>query len=179
MNQTCPMEDSFKVPFCLGKYFAPPSATLHEPFGSHKLHADAVINPYRVVGYGEWQYTRGLSMVGEVAGQAEFCFTSIHQRVCRWPLRARLHYGHPDLMDGYWVRTRGGLSHASHLVNTAEDVFAGYEVVARGERVEYIEWLQVVFLHFLARLPTKSNCLCGFVTGKQSGKDAFFVGPNC
>jgi hypothetical protein len=143
MNQTCPMEDSFKVPFCLGKYFAPPSATLHEPFGSHKLHADAVINPYRVVGYGEWQYTRGLSMVGEVAGQAEFCFTSIHQRVCRWPLRARLHYGHPDLMDGYWVRTRGGLSHASHLVNTAEDVFAGYEVVARGERVEYIEWLQV------------------------------------
>lgn len=79
----------------------------------------------------------------EVAGQAEFCFTSIHQRVCRWPLRARLHYGHPDLMDGYWVRTRGGLSHASHMVNTAEDVFAGYEVVGRGERVEYIEWLQV------------------------------------
>eukprot|EP00667_Euglena_gracilis_P000073 EG_transcript_73 len=143
MNQTCPMEDSFKVPFCLAKYFTPPSATLNEPFGSSQLHADSVINPYRVVGYGEWQYTRGLSMVGEVAGQAEFCFTSIHQRVCRWPLRARLHYGHPDLMDGYWVRTRGGLSHASHMVNTAEDVFAGYEVVGRGERVEYIEWLQV------------------------------------
>jgi len=143
MNQTCPMEDAFKVPFCLGRYFAPPPSTLNEPFGSPGLRADAVINPYRVVGYGEWQYTRGLSMVGEVAGQAEFCFTSIHQRVCRWPLRARLHYGHPDFMDGYWVRSRGGLSHGSHLVNTAEDVFAGYEVVGRGERVEYVEWLQV------------------------------------
>uniref|UniRef100_A0A7S1N8C0 Glycosyl transferase 48 domain-containing protein n=1 Tax=Eutreptiella gymnastica TaxID=73025 RepID=A0A7S1N8C0_9EUGL len=142
MNQSATVEDSWKIPFCLSKYFAPTPATLHKAFGSPDLHADAVICPYRVVGYGEFQYTRGLSMVGEVAGQAEFCFTSIHQRVCRWPLRARLHYGHPDLMDGYWVRTRGGLSHASYMVNTAEDVFAGYEVVGRGERVEYIEWLQ-------------------------------------
>eukprot|EP00993_Chasmostoma_nieuportense_P001089 NODE_19_length_4559_cov_24.014215_g17_i0.p1 GENE.NODE_19_length_4559_cov_24.014215_g17_i0~~NODE_19_length_4559_cov_24.014215_g17_i0.p1 ORF type:complete len:1500 (+),score=450.80 NODE_19_length_4559_cov_24.014215_g17_i0:393-4502(+) len=141
MNQTCPMEDAFKVPFLLNRYFTPAAKVFTTPFGAD-IKANDVINPYRVVGFAEWQYTRGLSMVGEVAGQAEFCFTSIHQRVCRWPLRARLHYGHPDFLDGHWVRTRGGLSHASHLVNTAEDVFAGYEVVGRGERVEYVEWLQ-------------------------------------
>ncbi len=63
-------------------------------------------------------------MVGELMGAAEFCFVTITQRVLA-SLRVRMHYGHPDFLDGFWARTRGGVSKASHLVNTNEDIFTG------------------------------------------------------
>lgn len=60
---------------------------------------------------------------------------------------------------GYWARTRGGVSKASHLVNTNEDIFAGYvpnvnkpifilltnaryEMIGRGERIAFVEYVE-------------------------------------
>jgi hypothetical protein len=79
---------------------------------------------FRCVGFPEHTYTRVLSIVGELMGTAEFCFVTIMQRVLA-NLRVRCHYGHPDFFDGFWVRTRGGVSKASHLINTNEDIFSG------------------------------------------------------
>lgn len=46
------------------------------------------------------------------------------------------------LLDGYWVRTRGGVSKASHLINTNEDIFTGYELIGRGEKIKYLEYIE-------------------------------------
>lgn len=40
------------------------------------------------------------------------------------------------------MRTRGGVSKASHLLNTNEDIFSGYELFGRGENVKYVEYLE-------------------------------------
>lgn len=43
-------------------------------------------------------------------------------------LRARMHYGHPDVFDRVFHITRGGISKASRVINISEDIFAGKEV---------------------------------------------------
>jgi len=103
---------------------------------------DAIPIYSRVLGFPEYTYTRPLSHVGELMGAAEWSFVTIFQRVLTFPLQVRAHYGHPDFLDGYWVRTRGGPSKASTKVNTNEDIFTGYEIFGRGERIGYIEYLE-------------------------------------
>ena len=141
MNQYATSDQAIKIPFLLNDFFSTPneksiSAT---PDGwDHQL----LIPKYRIVGFPEWCYTRHLSMVGDLMGAAEWCFVTINQRVLSWPLRIRTHYGHPDFFDGYWARTRGGTSKATPVVNTNEDIFAGYEMLSRGERGCYVEFLE-------------------------------------
>lgn len=130
MNQYCTLENGFIAPFLLCRYFRvfhnnPPYAPKH-----------------RVLGFPEHAYTRRLSAVGEFMGMAEFAFVTILQRVLAYPLAMRLHYGHPDFWDAYWIFTRGGPSKATKKVNTNEDIFAGYELLARGESIGYTELLQ-------------------------------------
>jgi hypothetical protein len=132
MNMYNTLENAFKIPFLLNAYFGVPDAV---------NAASSVIPPYRIVGFPESCYTRNLSMVGMLMASAEFCFVTITQRVLA-SLRVRAHYGHPDFVDGYWARTRGGVSKASHLVNTNEDIFAGYEIFGRGERIAYVEYVE-------------------------------------
>eukprot|EP01113_Clastostelium_recurvatum_P026717 TRINITY_DN3208_c0_g1_i3.p1 TRINITY_DN3208_c0_g1~~TRINITY_DN3208_c0_g1_i3.p1 ORF type:complete len:581 (-),score=161.48 TRINITY_DN3208_c0_g1_i3:10-1752(-) len=73
-------------------------------------------------------------------GSADVCFVTITQRGLS-ALRVRMHYGHPDFLDGYWVRNRGGVSKASHLINTNEDIFTGYEMIGRDERGTFVEFV--------------------------------------
>eukprot|EP00756_Hemistasia_phaeocysticola_P008616 Hpha_TRINITY_DN14678_c0_g1::TRINITY_DN14678_c0_g1_i1::g.48572::m.48572 len=157
MNQYATGDQAIKIPFLLNDFFATPDyehvrcnrrkglqGRQASPdwndgvFWDHQI----LVPPYRILGFPEWCYTRQLSMVGDMMGAAEWCFVTINQRVLSWPLRIRTHYGHPDFFDGYWSRTRGGTSKASHLVNTNEDIFAGYEMLGRGERGTYVEFLE-------------------------------------
>jgi hypothetical protein len=137
MNQYATKENGFKLPYVLTDHFNTPDARKPE-----LLENEVVIPPYRIVGFTEHCYTRGLSLVGEFMGAAEWCFVSITQRVLNWPLRIRLHYGHPDFFDAFWVRNRGGQSKASPLVHTNEDIFAGYEMLGRGDRGTYVEFIE-------------------------------------
>jgi hypothetical protein len=77
---------------------------------------------------------------GELAGASEFAFVTIVQRVLRSALRIRMHYGHPDLMSGLMARTLG-FQKASNGVHVNEDIFAGYECLARGVPIGFCEWI--------------------------------------
>eukprot|EP01121_Diplochlamys_sp_Union-15-3_P001816 TRINITY_DN11580_c0_g1_i1.p1 TRINITY_DN11580_c0_g1~~TRINITY_DN11580_c0_g1_i1.p1 ORF type:complete len:811 (-),score=121.63 TRINITY_DN11580_c0_g1_i1:69-2207(-) len=138
MNQDNCLEDSYKIPFLLSRMFGVPA----EQLLTDKYLPEKVIPKYRIVGFPEHCYTRSLSLVGEFMGAAEWTFVTITQRVLSYPLLARAHYGHPDFFDGFWVRTRGGPSKASTKVNVNEDIFAGYEIFSRGERITYVEFIQ-------------------------------------
>eukprot|EP01059_Diplonema_ambulator_P030078 TRINITY_DN5031_c1_g1_i3.p1 TRINITY_DN5031_c1_g1~~TRINITY_DN5031_c1_g1_i3.p1 ORF type:complete len:900 (+),score=311.38 TRINITY_DN5031_c1_g1_i3:305-2701(+) len=144
MNQYATSDQGTKIPFMLNDFFSVPDATaLDKITDDNKWDHNILIPPFRIVGFPENCYTRDLSMVGELMGAAEWCFVTINQRVLSWPLRTRAHYGHPDFFDGFWARTRGGTSKASLKVNTNEDIFAGYEMLGRGERGSYVEFLEM------------------------------------
>ena len=57
------------------------------------------------------------------------------------PLRARLHYGHPDLFDAVWITTRGGTSKGSNTINVSEDMFAGFTCALRGGESGHVNFL--------------------------------------
>jgi hypothetical protein len=138
MNQYATFENGLKVPYILGDFYNTP----HNLGMGENWEHETLIPPFRILGFPEWAYTRSLSLVGEMMGAAEWCFVTITHRVLDWPLRLRLHYGHPDFFDAFWVRNRGGQSKASPIVNTNEDIFAGYEMLARGDRGSFIEFLE-------------------------------------
>jgi hypothetical protein len=123
MNQDMCISEGFKLP-----------TMLHHFLGGNKRHR------YGIVGFTERCYTRTTSLSGELAGASEFAFVTIVQRVLRSALRIRMHYGHPDLMSGLLARTIG-FNKASHGVNVNEDIFAGYECLARGVPIGFCEWI--------------------------------------
>eukprot|EP00760_Papus_ankaliazontas_P012249 PhM_4_TR1522/c0_g1_i1/m.50012 len=139
MNQYATVENGYKIPYCLSDYFNNPH-DVHATSNNWDHHS--LIPPVRILGFPEHTYTRVLSTVGEMMGAAEWCFVTISQRTLVWPLRIRAHYGHPDFFDGFWVRNRGGGSKASLVVNTNEDIFAGYEMIGRGEKGGYVEFFE-------------------------------------
>ena len=141
MNQFNTVENGFKIPFLFERYFSVSEDIYIAPDKIWKYNSP-VIPKYRVVGFTEHTYTRQLGMVGELMGMAEFAFVSITQRVLNYPLRVRAHYGHPDFIDGYWVKNRGGPSKATPIVNTNEDIFLAYEIFCRGESIEYVEYIE-------------------------------------
>jgi hypothetical protein len=51
-------------------------------------------------------------------------FGTIFQRSLDY-LGVRMHYGHPDFMDGFWASNRGSTSKASPSLNVSEDMCAG------------------------------------------------------
>jgi hypothetical protein len=123
MNQDMCISEGFKLP-----------TMVHHFLGGNKRHR------YGIVGFTERCYTRSTSLAGELAGASEFAFVTIVQRVLRSALRIRMHYGHPDLMSGLLARTIG-FNKASHGVNVNEDIFAGYECLARGVPIGFCEWI--------------------------------------
>merc|ERR1719323_2195346 len=54
----------------------------------------------------------------------------------------RMHYGHPDFLDGFWARDRGGMSKSSPVVNLSEDIFAGFNVRMREEKSPHVDALE-------------------------------------
>jgi hypothetical protein len=123
MNQDMCVTEGYKLP-----------TMLHHFLGGNKRHR------YGIIGFTERSYTRTTSLAGEMAGAAEFAFVTIVQRVLRSALRIRMHYGHPDLMSGLLARTIG-FHKASHGSNVNEDIFAGYECLARGVPIGFCEWI--------------------------------------
>jgi hypothetical protein len=123
MNQDMCISEGFKLP-----------TMVHHFLGGNKRHR------YGIVGFTERCYTRSTSLSAELAGASEFAFVTIVQRVLRSALRIRMHYGHPDLVSGLLARTLG-FNKASHGVNVNEDIFAGYECLARGVPIGFCEWI--------------------------------------
>jgi hypothetical protein len=95
----------------------------------------------RYLGFREYIYTGREGTVGKCHAAAEWTFGTINQRFLSG-LGIRMHYGHPDFLDGFWARNRGGMSKSSPVVNLSEDIFAGYNVRMREEASPHIDALE-------------------------------------
>lgn len=95
----------------------------------------------RMIGFREHIFTVSHGICGDINAVAEWSFGTIIQRVQAW-LGVRMHYGHPDFVDLFWARSRGGMSKASPHINLSEDIFAGLNVKNRSERSEHVDILE-------------------------------------
>ena len=96
----------------------------------------------RMIGFREHIFTGSHGVCGDINAVAEWSFGTIIQRV-QAALGVRMHYGHPDFVDLFWARSRGGMSKASPHINLSEDIFAGLNVKNRDERSDYVDVLEM------------------------------------
>jgi callose synthase len=72
----------------------------------------------------------------------ETSFVTLGQRVLAYPLKVRMHYGHPDVFDRIFHITRGGISKASRVINISEDIYAGFNSTLRQGNITHHEYIQ-------------------------------------
>jgi hypothetical protein len=94
-----------------------------------------------IVGFAEQLISGKQGSVAHFAALSETVFGTFLQRYMASPLAVRLHYGHPDLWDGTFVRTSGGLSKASKRLHLSEDVFGATNVVQRGGVISFANFI--------------------------------------
>ena len=94
-----------------------------------------------VVGFHERLISGRQGSVSSFAATSETVFGTMLQRFMATPLRVRLHYGHPDMWDGAFVRSSGGVSKASKRLHLSEDVYGGMNVLQRGGSIEHVAFI--------------------------------------
>lgn len=95
-----------------------------------------------ILGFREHIFS-DIGLLGRIAADSEFAFGTVIQRTMDTPLQARLHYGHPDMMDKLQVLQQGGVSKGTKGLNLSEDVFAGIDLTLRGGWTTYKEYFHV------------------------------------
>eukprot|EP00854_Cymbomonas_tetramitiformis_P002471 gene2471-3210_t len=123
----------------LGECFKVPLVTRRmQPF--HKLEDRRLVRN-RVIGFREYIFTQEHGAAGNAMGTSEWTFGTIFQRTLG-ELNVRMHYGHPDFFDGMWSLNRGSVSKASAIINMSEDMFAGLNLLRRGENSRHSDLLE-------------------------------------
>lgn len=85
----------------------------------------------RIIGLPE-HITSDFGSVGDFAAGSELAFGTVLQR-SHAALGARMHYGHPDIMNKQYMMQQGGVSKATKTLNLSEDIFAGMDFMLRGD----------------------------------------------
>lgn len=116
---------------------------LEEAIKLRNLLQEFVLNArMRILGFREHIFTENVSSLASYMALQENLFTTTNQRLYFTPLRVRMHYGHPDIFDRYFVQTCGSCSKASNGINLSEDIFAGFNCTARGYCVHHADYIQ-------------------------------------
>ncbi|KAJ8465898.1 hypothetical protein OPV22_028450 [Ensete ventricosum] len=126
MNQDNYLEEAMKI-----------RNLLEEFNGKHDLRAPTIL------GVREHVFTGSVSSLAWFMSNQETSFVTLGQRVLAYPLKIRMHYGHPDVFDRTFHITRGGISKASRVINISEDIFAGFNSTLRQGNITHHEYIQV------------------------------------
>ncbi|XP_044487374.1 callose synthase 10 [Mangifera indica] len=108
-----------------------------------EFRRDHGIRPPTILGVREHVFTGSVSSLAWFMSNQETSFVTLGQRVLAYPLKVRMHYGHPDVFDRVFHITRGGISKASRVINISEDIYAGFNSTLRQGNVTHHEYIQV------------------------------------
>ncbi|MCO5553164.1 hypothetical protein L7F22_006685 [Adiantum nelumboides] len=97
----------------------------------------------QILGVREHVFTGSVSSLAWFMSAQETSFATLGERVLANPLKARMHYGHSDVFDRIWFISRGGVSKASRMINSSEDIFVGFNCTLRGGNITHHEYIQV------------------------------------
>ncbi|KAF5206729.1 Callose synthase [Thalictrum thalictroides] len=110
---------------------------LEEFRGNHGLRRPTIL------GVREHVFTGSVSSLAWFMSNQETSFVTLGQRVLAYPLKVRMHYGHPDVFDRIFHISRGGISKASRVINISEDIYAGFNSTLRQGNITHHEYIQV------------------------------------
>lgn len=97
--------------------------------------------PVAIVGAREFIFSEQAGALGDVAAGKEQTFGTMFGRSLAH-IQGKLHYGHPDFLNGIYMCTRGGLSKAQRSLHLNEDIYAGMNAIARGGRIKHVDYYQ-------------------------------------
>ncbi|XP_031403212.1 callose synthase 10 isoform X2 [Punica granatum] len=108
-----------------------------------EFRANHGLRPPTILGVREHVFTGSVSSLAWFMSNQETSFVTLGQRVLAYPLKVRMHYGHPDVFDRVFHITRGGISKASRVINISEDIYAGFNSTLRQGNITHHEYIQV------------------------------------
>jgi len=98
-------------------------------------------NPVAILGAREYIFSENAGVLGDVAAGKEQTFGTLFARTLA-QIGGKLHYGHPDFLNGIFMTTRGGVSKAQKGLHLNEDIYAGMNALLRGGRIKHCEYYQ-------------------------------------
>ncbi|CRG87622.1 1,3-beta-glucan synthase [Talaromyces islandicus] len=98
-------------------------------------------NPVAILGAREYIFSENIGILGDVAAGKEQTFGTLFARTLA-EIGGKLHYGHPDFLNGIFMTTRGGVSKAQKGLHLNEDIYAGMTAITRGGRIKHCEYFQ-------------------------------------
>lgn len=98
-------------------------------------------NPVAILGAREYIFSENIGILGDVAAGKEQTFGTLFARTLS-QIGGKLHYGHPDFLNGIFMTTRGGVSKAQKGLHLNEDIYAGMNALLRGGRIKHCEYFQ-------------------------------------
>ncbi|KAA8906514.1 1,3-beta-glucan synthase component-domain-containing protein [Sphaerosporella brunnea] len=98
-------------------------------------------DPVAILGAREYIFSENIGILGDVAAGKEQTFGTLFARTLA-QIGGKLHYGHPDFLNGIFMCTRGGVSKAQKGLHLNEDIYAGMNAVCRGGRIKHCEYYQ-------------------------------------
>ena len=98
-------------------------------------------NPVAILGAREYIFSENIGVLGDVAAGKEQTFGTLFARTIA-QIGSKLHYGHPDFLNGIFMTTRGGVSKAQKGLHLNEDIYAGMTALLRGGRIKHCEYYQ-------------------------------------
>jgi len=97
--------------------------------------------PVAILGAREYIFSENIGVLGDVAAGKEQTFGTLFARTLA-QIGGKLHYGHPDFLNGIFMTTRGGVSKAQKGLHLNEDIYAGMTAILRGGRIKHCEYYQ-------------------------------------
>jgi 1,3-beta-glucan synthase len=97
--------------------------------------------PVAILGAREYIFSENIGILGDVAAGKEQTFGTLFARTLA-QIGGKLHYGHPDFLNGIFMTTRGGVSKAQKGLHLNEDIYAGMNAILRGGRIKHCEYYQ-------------------------------------
>ena len=98
-------------------------------------------NPVAILGAREYIFSENIGILGDLAAGKEQTFGTLFSRTLA-QIGGKLHYGHPDFLNGIFMTTRGGVSKAQKGLHLNEDIYAGMNALLRGGRIKHCEYYQ-------------------------------------
>lgn len=137
-NQDNYLEECLKIRSVLAEFdeYSPPLDPYSTDLKDHEYS-----NPVAIIGTREYIFSENVGVLGDVAAGKEQTFGTLFARTLAH-IGGKLHYGHPDFLNGIFMATRGGVSKAQKGLHLNEDVYAGMNVLCRGGRIKHCEYMQ-------------------------------------
>lgn len=98
-------------------------------------------SPVAIVGAREYIFSENTGVLGDVAASKEQTFGTMFARTLS-EIGGKLHYGHPDFLNGIFMTTRGGISKAQKGLHLNEDIYAGINAICRGGKIKHCDYFQ-------------------------------------